>query len=109
MSKSGSNQHTDSLSFIYFNAANLAIKSTVVEGQEKLTKIGADFIEDLRNSGFSEGEIMAKTWSEEWVVVQVAGARTIIVLLHDKNLNLMEVAEEVSRLEKNRFDSICML
>ncbi len=97
------------MSFIYFNAANLAIKSTVIEGQEKLIKIGADFVEDLRNSGFSEGEIMAKTWSEEWVVVQVAGARTIIVLLHDKNLNLMEVAEEVSRLEKNRFDSICML
>jgi hypothetical protein len=109
VSKPSSSPSTESLSFIYFNASNLAIKSTVTEGHAKLTKIGADFIEDLCNSGCTEGEIMAKTWTEEWVVVQVAGARTIVVLLHDKNLNLMEVSESVSRLEKTRFDSICML
>jgi hypothetical protein len=32
-----------------------------------------------------------------------------VVLLHEKNLNLMEVGEEVARLKKASFDNICML
>lgn len=85
------------------------MKSTLEEGQEKLVKIGADFVEDLRRFGNLDGEVMARTSSEEWVVVQVAGARVIVILLQDKNLNIMEVAEAVSRTEKASFDSICML
>lgn len=99
----------ESVSFLYFNASNLAVKSTVEEGHEKLVKIGADFVEDLRRFGNLDGEVMAKMSTEEWVVVQVAGARVIVILLQDKNLNLMEVAETVSRTGKASFDSICML
>jgi len=99
----------ESISFLYFNSANLALKSTVDEGQEKSIKVGADFVDDLRRFGGGDGQVMAKLWTEEWVVVEVAGARTIVLILQDKNLNLMEVAEAVAKLEKTSFDSICML
>ena len=109
ISKSSSSPPSDQISFLYFNAANLAVKSTVEEGQEKLVKVGADFLEDLKRQGNQDGELMVKLGSEEWVVVQAAGARIIIQLLQDKNLNLIDVSEAVARLEKANFDSICML
>jgi hypothetical protein len=100
--------------FLYFNATNMAVTRSAASSQdegarEKLVKLAADFISDLRRSGRTEGEVSAKLASEEWLVVQVAGARTIIVLLQEKNLNLLEVAEEVAKLKKSSFDNICML
>ena len=100
---------SDPVSYIYFNASNLALKSTVNGGQEKSIKVAADFVEDLRRGSDTHSQVMAKLWSEEWVVVEVAGARTIVFILQDKNLNLMEVAEAMTKLEKASFDSICML
>ena len=57
--------------------------------------------------------------------VRVAGVRTVIVLLNQRNLNLMEVTqtinqsnaflldfqvtEEVARLDKSSFGSVCLL
>ena len=84
--------------------------STLVEeGQERLIKVGADFLLDGRRLGDTHGEVMVKLSSDEWVVVQVSGPRIILQLFSDKNLNLIEVAEAVTRLEKTSFDSICML
>jgi len=99
----------ESVSFLYFNSANLAVKSTIEQDRDKLLKIAADFVEDLKKIGKSDGEIVAKMWTEDWVVVQVAKTRTIVFILQDKNLNLMEVAESVTRLRRTNFDSICML
>ena len=47
--------------------------------------------------------------TDQWLVVRVAGVRTVIVILNQKNLNLMEVSEEVARLDKSSFGRICML
>ena len=75
-----------------------------------MVRLAADLAADLRRTGQTEAEVTAKlAASEEWVVLQLVGARTIIVLLHERNLNLMEVAEEVARLKKASFDNICML
>jgi len=109
ISKSNGSPTYGQISFLYFNSANLAVKSTVEEGLEKLVKVGADFLEDLRRQGSMNGELMVKLGSEEWVVVQAAGARIIIQLLLDKNLNLIDVSEAVAKLDKSNFDSICML
>lgn len=100
--------------FLYFNASNMAVTqassaSSQEDSREKLVKLAADLVADLRRLGQTEGEVSAKLATEDWLVVQVAGARTIIVLLHEKNLNLMEVAEEVAKLKKSSFDNICML
>jgi hypothetical protein len=99
--------------FLYFNASNMAVTRTVpVSGSvqdDKLVKLAAELMADLRRSGEGGGEVSAKLASEEWVVVQVAGARAVIVLLQEKSLNLMEVAEEVAKLKKSNFDNICML
>jgi hypothetical protein len=102
--------------FLYFNAANMAVtRSHHLHADEngggRLIRLAADLAADLRRSGGqAEAEVTAKlAASEEWVMVQVAGARTIVVLLHEKNLNLMEVGEEVARLKKASFDNICML
>ncbi len=107
--------------FLYFNASNMAItrsqhnngsidENAVSCGRdERLIRLAADLAADLRQAGQTEAEATAKLATEEWVVVQLAGARTIIVLLHDKNLNLTEVAEEVARLRRASFDNICML
>jgi len=108
-SKTTSAPLSDSVSFLYFNSSNLAVKSTIEDNKDKVLKIAADFIEDLRKAGRNEGEIVAKMWSEDWVVVQVAGTRTIVVILHERNHNLMEVAEAVAKLQRTNFDSICML
>ena len=84
--------------------------------------LAQDMIQDLRltidpdgvglssdGSQVCEGEVVSRLSTDEWVVVQVAGSRTIVVLLTDKNINLMDVAESVNRLKKTSFDNICML
>eukprot|EP00092_Neocalanus_flemingeri_P001140 GFUD01001214.1.p1 GENE.GFUD01001214.1~~GFUD01001214.1.p1 ORF type:complete len:430 (-),score=156.20 GFUD01001214.1:124-1413(-) len=95
----------DMVKFIYFNAANFAVKSTVDPGNENLVNLAAELASDLPEGG----EVTAKLNTDQWVVVRVAGVRTVIVLLNQKNLNLMEVSEEVARLDKSSFGRICLL
>jgi len=95
----------DMVKFIYFNAANFAVKSTVDPGNENLVNLASELATDLLEGG----EVTAKLNTDQWVVVRVAGVRTVIVLLSQKNLNLMEVSEEVARLDKSSFGRICLL
>jgi len=95
----------DLVKFIYFNEANFAVKSTVDPGNESLVNLAADLSSDLPEGG----EVTAKLNYDQWLVVRVAGVRTVIVLIGQKNLNLMEVAEEVARLDKSSFGRICLL
>ena len=96
----------DQVRFIYFNQANYAVKSTVESGNENLVHLAAELSADLGPSG---GEVTAKLHTDQWVVVRVAGVRTVVVVLQARNLNLMEVAEEVGRLDRSSFGKICML
>jgi len=96
----------DQVKFLYFNAANYAVKSTVEAGSELLVGLAGDLASDLGSNG---GEVTAKLSTDQWVVVRVSGVRTIIVLLNQRNLNLMEVTEEVARLDKSSFGSVCIL
>jgi len=96
----------DSVRFIYYNGANFAVKSTVEAGNESLVNLAAELTADLPASG---GEVTGKLSSDQWLVVRVAGARTVIILLAVKNLNLLEVSEEVAKLDKSSFAKICLL
>jgi len=99
-------QAQDQVRFLYYNAANFAVKATVEAGSGGLVSLAADLASDLGSGG---GEVTAKLATDQWVVVRVAGVRTVIVLLQQRNLNLMEVTEEVARLDKTSFGSVCML
>jgi len=100
---------SDNVMFLYYNASNLAVKSTVMDGHSKAIMLAQDLLLDLARSGSDEGEVCTKLSNDEWVVVQVAGARTIVVILTEKNINLIDVAESVNKLKKTSFDNICML
>jgi len=106
----------DNVQFLYFNAANMAVKSTVQgQGQQQgdggdMVRLAGDLLADLGHlSKEKGGEVTVKLATDQWIVARMAGERTVLVLLMQKNLNLMEVAEEVGRLYKTCFDNICMM
>ena len=98
--------NSDHVKFIYYNGANFAVKSTVEAGNENLVNLAAELAADLPQSG---GEVTGKLGNDQWIVVRVAGVRTIIIMLTLKNLNLLEVSEEVLKLDKSSFSKICLL
>ena len=97
---------SENVKFVYYNAANFAVKSTVEPGSEALLSLAAEVTADLPASG---GEVTTKLSSDQWMVVRVAGLRTVIIILSLKNLNLLEVSEEVAKLDKSSFAKICLL
>ena len=105
-SATGSVTGSESVRFVYFNAANFAVKSTMEPGSEALLSLATELSSDLPESG---GEVTGKLSSDKWMVVRVAGLRTVIIILSLKNLNLLEVSEEVAKLDKSSFAKICLL
>jgi len=105
-SATGSVTGSDHVRFVYYNAANFAVKSSMEPGSEALLSLAAELSSDLPESG---GEVTGKLSSDKWMVVRVAGLRTVIIILSLKNLNLLEVSEEVAKLDKSSFAKICLL
>jgi len=102
----------DMVRFLYFNAANMAVKSTAQGGDivsSDMVRLAGDLVGDLSQLNKQKGgEVTVKLATDQWIVARRAGERTVLVLLMQKNLNLMEVAEEVGKLYKTCFDNICM-
>ena len=105
-SSSMTTSHSDNVRFIYFNGANFAVKSTVEPGSETIVSLAAELAASLPDRG---GETTAKLNNDQWVVVRRTGVRTVIIVLNIKNLNLLEVSEEVAKLDKTSFSQICLL
>ena len=61
---------SDNVMFLYYNASNLAVKSTVMDGHSKAIMLAQDLLLDLARSGSDEGEVCTKLSNDEWVVVQ---------------------------------------
>ena len=98
----------DQVRFLYFNSANMAVKSTAQGGD--MVRLAGDLVTDLgKLDGGEGGEVTVKLATDQWIVARTAGARTVLVLLLQRNLNLMEVEEEVTKLYKTSFDNICMM
>ena len=104
-SSSQPSSHSDHVRFIYFNGANFAVKSTVEAGSETVVNLAAELAAALPEKG---GETTAKLNNDQWVVVRRSGVRTVIILVM-KNLNLLDVWEEVNKLDKTSFSQICLL
>ena len=104
-SSSLASSHSENVRFIYFNGANFAVKSTVEAGSETVVNLAAELAAALPDSG---GETTAKLSTDQWVVVRRSGVRTVIILVM-KNINLLDVWEEVNKLDQTSFSQICLL
>ena len=74
-------------------------------GSETVVNLAAELAAALPDQG---GETTAKLSNDQWVVVRRSGVRTVIILVM-KNLNLLDVWEEVNKLDKTSFSQICLL
>ena len=71
-----------------------------------MINLAADLTSDLFGQ---DGEVVGKLNNDNWLVVRMAGLRTVVIILNMKNLNLLEVSEEVMKLDKSCFAKICFL
>ncbi|RMC17700.1 hypothetical protein DUI87_05364 [Hirundo rustica rustica] len=104
--------------FIYFNHMNLAEKSTIHMRKTpsvSLASVHPDLMKILGdiNSDFSrvdeDEEIIVKAMSDYWVVGKKSDQRELYVILNQKNVNLIEVNEEVKKLCATQFNNIFFL
>ncbi|XP_062359391.1 vacuolar fusion protein CCZ1 homolog isoform X4 [Cinclus cinclus] len=104
--------------FIYFNHMNLAEKSTIHMRKTpsvSLASVHPDLMKILGdiNSDFSRAdedeEIIVKAMSDYWVVGKKSDQRELYVILNQKNVNLIEVNEEVKKLCATQFNNIFFL
>uniref|UniRef100_A0A672KQW4 Vacuolar fusion protein CCZ1 homolog n=1 Tax=Sinocyclocheilus grahami TaxID=75366 RepID=A0A672KQW4_SINGR len=99
--------------FIYFNHMNLAEKSTIhmrKTASVSLTSVHPDLMKILGdiNCDFArvdeDEEIIVKAMTDYWVVGKKSDQRELYVILNQKNANLIEVNEEVKRLDMMGMD-----
>ncbi|XP_060572399.1 vacuolar fusion protein CCZ1 homolog [Ruditapes philippinarum] len=100
--------------YIYFNHMNLAQKTTVhVESRKSngvyvhqdTLKLLCDISSDLQRNN-QDGETFVKTMTDCWVVGKKSDQREMVVVINQKNLNLIEVNDEVKKLCSLNFNSI---
>lgn len=103
--------------YMYFNHMNLAQKSTIhpdakktgnVSISQENMKLLADFNLDLSKLDDS-GEIIGKTLSDCWVVGKLSDKREFYVILPQKNASIVEVSDELKKLNAAHFQSIFIL
>lgn len=100
--------------YIYFNHMNLAQKTTVHVDHKKtsgvyigqdILKLLCDISSDLQRNN-QDGETFVKTMADCWVVGKKSDQREMVVVINQKNLNLIEVNDEVKKLCSMNFNSI---
>lgn len=100
--------------YIYFNHMNLAQKTTVHVDHKKTSgvfvsqdtlKLLCDISSDLQRNN-QDGETFVKTMTDCWVVGKKSDQREMVVVINQKNLNLIEVNDEVKKLCSMNFNSI---
>lgn len=97
--------------FVYFNEMNLAVKSPLLSKRPPHLTISSDAMRLLieintEYNSIDEGETVARTFSDYWVVCRKSGHRRFFVLLNQKNANFAEVTDEVRRLCQKEFTNI---
>ncbi|KAH3863474.1 vacuolar fusion protein CCZ1 homolog [Dreissena polymorpha] len=100
--------------YIYFNHMNLAQKSTVHVDSKKSSgvfvsqdtlKLLCDISSDLQRNN-QDGETFVRTLTDCWVVGKKSDQREMVVVINQKNHNLIEVNDEVKKLCGLNFNSI---
>lgn len=100
--------------YIYFNHMNLAQKTSVHADSRKSSgiyvtqdtmKLMSDISSDLQRNK-QDGETFVRTLTDCWVVGKKSDQREMVVVINQKNLNLIEVNEDVKKLCSMNFNSI---
>ncbi|OQR70131.1 vacuolar fusion protein CCZ1-like [Tropilaelaps mercedesae] len=104
--------------YIYFNRMNIAQKSSVHADRRlgfsvpsSLLRLITDLHVDLVVLGSEDdtpvdGEIVAKTSDDWWLVAKSWDKREFFVVLNHKNANLLQISEEVRRLCNSQLQNI---
>eukprot|EP01137_Pigoraptor_chileana_P021628 Opistho-2@85591 len=98
--------------YVYFNHMNLALKTSAMTGRARalmapevmrtITDMHADF--EKKDSG----EIIVKGLSDTWVIGKKSEQREVFVVITQKNANLIEINDEVNKLNAAYFNNIFM-
>lgn len=96
---------SDQPKFVYFNRLNLAIKSSQLTSKftpntavkPEVLNIVAGIHADREGLG-NYGELIIKTTDEYWITGKSSNDREFYVIIHQKNANLKEIADEVKRV-----------
>lgn len=100
--------------YMYFNRLNLAEKSTIHIDAKKtghmsfppeIIKLLADINYDLSRLN-DVGEIIGKTIGDCWVIGKLSEQREFYVVLQQKNANIVNVSDELKRLNAINFQNI---
>lgn len=97
--------------YMYFNRMNLAQKSSIhpdIKISPENMKLLSDFNLDLSKLEES-GEIMGKTVNDCWLVARFSDKREFYAVLPQKNASIMEVAEELRKLNASQFQNLFVL
>ncbi|XP_003745876.2 vacuolar fusion protein CCZ1 homolog [Galendromus occidentalis] len=104
--------------YIYFNRMNIAQKSSIHAERKlgfnvpsSLLRLIMDLHSDLNlmtieGDGPNDGEMVAKTSEDWWLVAKSWDSREFYVVLNHKNANLIQISEEVKRLCNSQLQNI---
>jgi len=91
--------------YIYFNQMNLAIKASIRSKGAELTKETIKMLNEI-HSDFEKklsSEVTIRTQSDRWIVAKKVDYREFYVIFDNKNINILEVTEEVKNLTSKYF------
>lgn len=104
--------------YVYFNHTNLAQKTSMHGGcARRSANIPADILRLISDVNLDlnvmcdmdDGELIAKTSTDCWVVGKRCDKREVYVVISHKNANLIEINEEVKKLCAAHFGNIFFL
>ena len=105
--------------FIYYNAYNKALKTTLSTHNNKneYLKVIEDLSTDLKasekfskNMSFTAStEISVKVKNDQWVVGRLSDQRQVYVIITNKNANLIDISNQVEKLISSEFKKVCLL
>lgn len=110
MAKSLETQENEEFMYIYFNAMNLALKSTIksrsLEIPRDTMSTLLDMHEYFQRSGTALGEIIVKTASDSWIIGKKAESRLLFVLIDQRHKTILDIADDVQALCSRAFKGV---
>lgn len=96
--------------YLYFNAMNLALKSTLknkgFEIPRETMNTLLDMHESFLRSATYQGEVIVKTASDSWIIGKRAESRLLFVLIDQRSKSILDVADYVQAICAKAFRGI---
>jgi len=110
MSKALEGSEQEEYMYIYFNAMNLALKSTLknkgFEIPRETMNTLLDMHESFLRSSTYQGEVIVKTASDSWIIGKRAESRLLFVLIDQRSKSILDVADYVQAICAKAFRGI---